>query len=242
MEALTFAAAHTRRITLGTSVLNMPFYNPVVLARRLATLDVLSGGRSRVGLGQAWSADELEAVGRRSEGARVAGRRVHPVLKAMWGPDPGGVPGPALPRGALDRGAEAGPAAAPAVYLAAYVRAGAPPRGDPGRRLAALEPADRGARPRWCRSSTPSRARRAATRAASRSSTWRGAQITSAPLDEAKRGLLSGSAAQVRADVGPARRRRRHRGDRLERRRDGRGDARRPRALPRSRGLRGPHP
>ena len=39
VEALTFAAAHTRRITLGTSVLNMPFYNPVVLARRLATLD-----------------------------------------------------------------------------------------------------------------------------------------------------------------------------------------------------------
>ena len=33
VEALTFAAAHTRRLTLGTSVLNMPFYNPVVLAR-----------------------------------------------------------------------------------------------------------------------------------------------------------------------------------------------------------------
>ena len=62
VEALTFVAAHTRRITLGTSVLNMPFYNPVVLSRRLATVDLLSGGRLRVGLGQAWSADELDAV------------------------------------------------------------------------------------------------------------------------------------------------------------------------------------
>ena len=48
LETLTFVAAHTSRIGLGTSVLNMPFYNPVVLARRLTTLDVLSGGRLRV--------------------------------------------------------------------------------------------------------------------------------------------------------------------------------------------------
>ncbi len=51
LEVLTFAAAHTRRIFLGTSVLDIPYYNPVMLARRLTTLDVLSGGRLRVGLG-----------------------------------------------------------------------------------------------------------------------------------------------------------------------------------------------
>src|SRR5262249_14540340 len=87
LETLTFVAAHTRRIRLGTSVLNMPFYNPVVLARRLATLDVLPGGRLRVGLGQAWSADELEAAGApRERGARAD--EFIEVLKALWGPDP----------------------------------------------------------------------------------------------------------------------------------------------------------
>ena len=45
IETLTFAAAHTSRIALGTSVLDIPYYNPVVLARRLTTLDVLSGGQ-----------------------------------------------------------------------------------------------------------------------------------------------------------------------------------------------------
>src|SRR5439155_275841 len=45
LETLTFAAAHTRRIALGTSVLNLPWYNPVLLARRLTTLDVLFARR-----------------------------------------------------------------------------------------------------------------------------------------------------------------------------------------------------
>src|SRR2546422_11713192 len=48
IETLTFAAARTERIALGTSVLNIPWYNPVLLARRLATLDVRSEER-RVG-------------------------------------------------------------------------------------------------------------------------------------------------------------------------------------------------
>src|SRR5213593_1288792 len=47
LETLTFAAAHTRRIALGTGVLNLPWYNPVLLARRLTTLDILSAGRLR---------------------------------------------------------------------------------------------------------------------------------------------------------------------------------------------------
>ena len=81
-------AAHTRRIGLGTSVLNMPFYNPVKLARRLATLDALAARRLRVGLGQAWSADELEAAGA-PPGER--GSRADEFLgavKVMWGDDP----------------------------------------------------------------------------------------------------------------------------------------------------------
>lgn len=63
VETLTFVAAHTRRIALATGVLNIPWYNPVLLARRLTTLDVLSGGRLRAGFGIGWSPDEYEAAG-----------------------------------------------------------------------------------------------------------------------------------------------------------------------------------
>jgi probable F420-dependent oxidoreductase len=88
LESLTFAAAVTRRVTLGTSVLDIPFYNPVVLARRLTTLDVLSGGRLRVGLGLGWSEDEFEAVGAsRAERGRRADEFLA-VLKAVWTTDP----------------------------------------------------------------------------------------------------------------------------------------------------------
>jgi alkanesulfonate monooxygenase SsuD/methylene tetrahydromethanopterin reductase-like flavin-dependent oxidoreductase (luciferase family) len=42
LETLTYVAAHTNKIALGTSVIDMLFHNPVVLARRFATLDILS--------------------------------------------------------------------------------------------------------------------------------------------------------------------------------------------------------
>lgn len=63
IETLTFVAAHTRKLQLGTSVLVLPYHTPIQLARRIATLDVLSGGRALVGVGVGWSRDEFEAVG-----------------------------------------------------------------------------------------------------------------------------------------------------------------------------------
>jgi probable F420-dependent oxidoreductase len=63
LAALTFAAAHTRRVRLGTSTLNAPWYPPVLLARALTTLDVLSNGRVDAGLGISWLRDEYAAVG-----------------------------------------------------------------------------------------------------------------------------------------------------------------------------------
>ena len=51
LETLAYVAANTEKIALGTSVIDMLFHNPVVLARRFATLDVLSEGRTICGLG-----------------------------------------------------------------------------------------------------------------------------------------------------------------------------------------------
>jgi len=88
LETLTFVVAHTSRIALGTSVLVMPYYHPVTLARRLTTLDVLSGGRLLVGFGQGWSEDEHEATG---ASMRARGRRADEfvdVVKAIWTTDP----------------------------------------------------------------------------------------------------------------------------------------------------------
>lgn len=51
IELLTFLAAHTERITLATGVLVLPNHHPVVLAKRIATLDVLSRSRVRLAVG-----------------------------------------------------------------------------------------------------------------------------------------------------------------------------------------------
>ena len=60
LEALTFVAANTNKISLGTSIVEMLFHNPVVLARRFATLDILSEGRAITGLGIGWLKDEYQ--------------------------------------------------------------------------------------------------------------------------------------------------------------------------------------
>lgn len=60
IDLLTFAAANTEKIKLGTSVIDMLFHNPVILAKRFATLDILSQGRVICGLGIGWSKDEYQ--------------------------------------------------------------------------------------------------------------------------------------------------------------------------------------
>ena len=88
LESLTYVAGFTSRIALGTSVLVMPYYNPVTLARRLTTLDVLSGGRLRVGIGQGWSKDEFDATGASMKGRGRRADEFISVLKAIWTTDP----------------------------------------------------------------------------------------------------------------------------------------------------------
>ena len=88
LETLTFVAGRTKRIGLGTSVLDMPFYNPLILGRRLTTLDVLSEGRLRVGLGQGWSKDEFDATGAMFQHRAARADEFIRVLKAIWTTDP----------------------------------------------------------------------------------------------------------------------------------------------------------
>ena len=88
IETLAYVAGRTSRILLGTSVLDALFQPPVILARRLATLDRLSEGRLVVGIGQGWMEQEFEAAGV-SMKRRGAGFEEHLLaMRAVWGPDP----------------------------------------------------------------------------------------------------------------------------------------------------------
>src|SRR5437870_4614205 len=88
LDALTFVAGHTKRIALGNERLDIPYYNPVMLARRVTTLDVLSGGHMRLGLGLGWSKDEHHAVGApmKQRGARA--EEFLAPMEATWTTDP----------------------------------------------------------------------------------------------------------------------------------------------------------
>jgi probable F420-dependent oxidoreductase len=88
VETLAYVAARTTTIALGTSVLDALLHSPIVLARRLATLDRLSGGRLVAGLGQGWMAAEFEAAG---VPATPRGPRLEEhiaAMRAVWGADP----------------------------------------------------------------------------------------------------------------------------------------------------------
>ncbi len=63
LTVLAFLAGQTKTIRLGTSVMIVPHRNPVVTAKALATLDVLSQGRVIVGVGVGWMQEEFEALG-----------------------------------------------------------------------------------------------------------------------------------------------------------------------------------
>lgn len=80
LELLAYLAGITDRIVLGTGILIAPEHHPVQLAKRCATVDVLSGGRLRLGVGVGWMREELEALG---IDFATRGRRTDEVLEAM---------------------------------------------------------------------------------------------------------------------------------------------------------------
>jgi probable F420-dependent oxidoreductase len=87
LETLTFAAANTNKIALGTSVIDMLFHNPVILARRFATLDILSEGRAICGFGIGWLKDEYQAsnISLNDRGKRAD--EYIQLLKQIWTDD-----------------------------------------------------------------------------------------------------------------------------------------------------------
>jgi probable F420-dependent oxidoreductase len=96
MVALTWAAAATQRIGLGTSVLVLPYRHPLHLAKELASLDRLSGGRLIVGAAAGWLEREFDAlnVPFAERGARTD--EAIDALRACWGDQPTNFRGPTL--------------------------------------------------------------------------------------------------------------------------------------------------
>jgi probable F420-dependent oxidoreductase len=87
LETLTYVAANTNKIALGTSVIDMLFHNPVILARRFATLDILSQGRSIAGFGIGWSKDEYQASNIPFQNRGKRADEFVQVLKRIWTDD-----------------------------------------------------------------------------------------------------------------------------------------------------------
>lgn len=88
LSVLGWVGASTQRVRLGTSVLVMPYLHPMVLAKQLATLDQLSGGRIIAGLGVGSLPEEnaILGVGYDDRGARS--NEFIEVLRALWGDGP----------------------------------------------------------------------------------------------------------------------------------------------------------
>src|SRR5437016_9474680 len=94
---LTWAAAFTKRVGLGTSVLVLPMRHPLPLAKELATLQNLSEGRLILGAGVGWMAAEFAALG---VPFRERGRRMDEgiaMMLAVWGEDPISFPARHIP-------------------------------------------------------------------------------------------------------------------------------------------------
>ncbi|GLZ41989.1 LLM class F420-dependent oxidoreductase [Actinokineospora sp. NBRC 105648] len=88
LDLLAFLAGGTERIGLATGVLVLPNHHPVGLAKRIATVDALSGGRLRLCLGMGWMREEIEACG---TDFATRGRRADEqidVLRALWADGP----------------------------------------------------------------------------------------------------------------------------------------------------------
>ena len=87
LTLLTYVAARTRRVRLGTSVLVLPYHSPVRLAKAAATLDVLSGGRLIMGVGVGLIEKEIRALGSPYAERGAFTDEAIAVMRALWTQD-----------------------------------------------------------------------------------------------------------------------------------------------------------
>ncbi|MGH9015561.1 MAG: LLM class F420-dependent oxidoreductase [Acidimicrobiia bacterium] len=85
---MTWVAAVTTRLRVATGILILPQRNPVTLAKELATLDVLSGGRVDLGIGVGWLREEFEALGVPFESRGARTDEYVAAMRALWNDDP----------------------------------------------------------------------------------------------------------------------------------------------------------
>jgi probable F420-dependent oxidoreductase len=85
---LSFCASITSRLRFGTAVMILPQRHPLYVAKELATLDVLSGGRAMLGIGSGWLKEEFEAlqINFKERGARTD--EAIGAIRALWRDDP----------------------------------------------------------------------------------------------------------------------------------------------------------
>ena len=84
LTLLSFVAARTQRVRLGTSVLVLPYHNPIRLAKAAATLDVLSGGRLILGVGVGAIEQEMQAMGSAFKERGAFTDEAIAVMRALW--------------------------------------------------------------------------------------------------------------------------------------------------------------
>jgi probable F420-dependent oxidoreductase len=90
LDLLAFLAGVTSRVGLATGVLVLPNHHPVVLAKRVATVDALSGGRLRLCVGMGWLKEEIEACGAEfASRGRRADEQLE-VMRLLWEERPAG--------------------------------------------------------------------------------------------------------------------------------------------------------
>lgn len=84
IATISFAAAHTRKLRFGTGIILLPQRNPLVLAKELASVDVLSGGRLILGLGIGSIEQEFQALGIPYERRGPRAEEALAAMKAVW--------------------------------------------------------------------------------------------------------------------------------------------------------------
>ena len=84
LTLLSFVAARTSRVRLGTSVLVLPYHNPIQLAKTVATLDVLSAGRVILGVGVGAIEQEMEAMGTAFKERGPFTDEAIAVMRTLW--------------------------------------------------------------------------------------------------------------------------------------------------------------